>query len=183
MATLTIEQKEANKLARKEAKELVNHLLKKDAESKQIEQEKNGKVVKEMTITIEWVKSRMWGNNPNASVRISFMDGTFINKGGYKCSGYGYDKESTVIAEIFNDFLKYELWNRIETIKANKGEKSVVPYGVSAWIENDVERGVDFGGGIGVSCYTRISEFIGGKFENISSGKAFDVYKFTKIME
>lgn len=34
-------------------------------------------------------------------------------------------------------------------------------------------------GGVGTSCYYDIAEFIGGKFEKISSGKTFDVFQYT----
>ena len=38
-----------------------------------------------------------------------------------------------------------------------------------------------FEGGVGVSCYDRIFNKIGYKFETIASGKNFDVFKITKI--
>lgn len=42
------------------------------------------------------------------------------------------------------------------------------------------DEGRYFEGGVGTSCYYSIAEFIGGKFENISSGKTFDVYQYTE---
>lgn len=163
---LTTEQKEANKQVRKDAKREAGRLA-------QIEAEKNQKPVKEITITIEWRKSRMWGSNPHAEAMVSFQDGTFERRDGYTASGCGYDKESTVIAAIFNDFLAYKLHTTI---------KGKAPYGMyyGTTALSHMPDYVRYNGGVGTSCYYRIGEFIGGKFENIASGKTFDVYKYSE---
>lgn len=152
-----------------------------------IEQEKNQPKVKELTITIEWKKSRTWGNNPHAEAKAIFHDPNAGNYGfkcvgNYTCSGCGYDKESTVIADIFNDFLKYKLWelNISLTKKNNGGEvfdihKNNIPYGIVCYSIDEPH----YSGGIGTSCYYKISEFIGGKFERIAGGSTFDVYRYT----
>jgi hypothetical protein len=165
--------------------------MKKTAEERRIEKElikieteKNQKPIKNILITIEWKKSRTWGHNPNAAAAIEYQDGTFERRGGYKCSGCGYDKESTVIADIYNDFLKYTLWKiKLEYFKDEVRQKKMkhyikVPYGIRAG-EYEGRESRYFDGGIGTSCYSLISEFIGGKFEHIASGETFDVYKFT----
>ena len=159
---LTAEQKEANKKARHEAKKAAETAAK-------IESEKNQRPVKSITIKIEWKKSRMWGNNPFCEAEVHFQDGTFERSPVYTCSGCGYDKESTVIADVFNNYLKYKLHDP-ELIAKFKGE----PYGM--YCDND-RKG--YNGGVGTSCYYRIAEFIGGKFINVASGKTFDVYKYT----
>ena len=82
---------EARRKARTEAKEL-----------SVIEAEKNQREVKSITIAIEWRRSRIWGNCPNASAEVHFKDGTFERKNGYRAGGCGYDKESTVISERFS---------------------------------------------------------------------------------
>lgn len=148
------ERRIKNALAKEEAKE---------------QAQRNQKPIKEITITIEWKKSKTWGATPKAEARVSYQDGTYAHKDGYTCSGCGYDKESTVIAQIFNEFLKYKLWELEGQEVVNK------PYGIS--LNYDYYPYYD--GGIGTNCYYRISEFIGGKFQCISSGKSFDVYKFT----
>ena len=143
-----------------------------------IRQQKEQKQVKEMIINIEWKRSAMYGNNPILEAKIQYVDGSWSNTYGkkYTCSGCGYDKESTVIAQLFNDYLCYALWQKKEIISNNKGkDRSVVPYGVNNYSPDHYS----FAGGIGTSCYYSISEFIGGKFEHISNGKTFDVYKFT----
>lgn len=163
--TLTDEQKATNKENRIQAKRAAKQLAAKIAKQ-------NQKPVESITITIEWRKSRMYGFNPHAEAAVSFKDGSFERRGGYTASGCGYDKESTVIAAIFNDFLAYKLYTEIP------GE---APYGMyygRAALEQMPDY-VSYNGGVGTSCYYRIGEFIGGKFENLASGKSFDVFKYT----
>lgn len=149
-------RREARKQARQEAKQ-----------AEKIEAEKNQKPVKSFTIAIEWKRSRMWGNNPHAEAKVEYQDGTFARLDGFTCSGCGYCKESTVIAEIFNALLKY----RLHEIGTKKGKR---PYGI--YMRKDYKS---YSGGIGTSCYPAIAKFIGGKFETIASGNTFDVYKYT----
>lgn len=156
--------------ARREARERAK-------EQARIEAERNQKPVEHLTISIEWKKSRTWGHNPHASVEVRYQDGTYTSRDGYTASGCGYDKESTVIAEIFNDFLKYKLWQLSpEARKGGNGslDKGNAPYGIHVYNDNRPH----FGGGIGTSCYYRIAEYIGGKFEKLASGKTFDVYRY-----
>lgn len=167
---LTPEQKQANKEARKEARKQASDLAR-------IEQEKNQKPVKTMTITIEWKKSRTWGANPHLSAEIKHVDGTYSRIDGITASGCGYCKGSTVLAELFNQTLKYKLWQLSnEQIKGGhgSGDSGNAPYGINSY--NPMHR--SFAGGIGVNCYYKIAEYIGGKFEQVANGKTFDVYKY-----
>jgi len=131
------------------------------------ESEINQKPVEYLTISITWKKSRTWGANPCTEATIKHLDGSH-SYATATCSGCGYDKESTVIADIFNQCLKYRLHALART-------KKEVPYGVRL----PGEYLPYYDGGIGTSCYYRIAEFIGGKFEKITSGKMFDVYRLT----
>lgn len=173
--TMTAEVKKERNEARKLERKRTSYL-------ETIEAEKNQKPVKAITISIEWKKSRMWRNNPHAMAEIEFHDGTFKRLDGFTCSGCGYDKESTVIAAIFNATLKYELYRRIRKEK---------PYGLyyyngKAEDKDNYFRTPCYNGGVGTFCYigdyegkSGVAWFIGGKFEHISSGKTFDVYKYT----
>lgn len=161
--TLTPEQKEANKLARQQAR--------KDAkEVARVEREKNQKPVAKMTISIEWKKSRTWGSNPTAEATVIHKDGS-RSIGRATCSGCGYDKESTVIASLFNSFLKYKLYGELRPTDRDRQEGH--PYGIY------LNQYRHYSGGIGTDCYYPISEAIGGKFERVASGKTFDVYTYT----
>lgn len=164
-AEVKAERREARKLERKRANQL-----------EVIEAEMSQKPVKHMTIAIEWKKSRMWGFNPSAEAQIEHHDGTYSHIGPFTCSGCGYDKESTVIAEAFNAALKYKLYGRKKRKEA--------PYGVYYYAGKYQDKGSylcapNYNGGVGTSCYYDIAEFIGGKFEKISSGKTFDVFQYT----
>ena len=61
---LTIEQKEANKVARQEARKEAKRVAK-------IEAERNQKPVKSIDFSIEWKKSRTWGNCPRLDAFIA----------------------------------------------------------------------------------------------------------------
>lgn len=165
--------------------------LKKELE--QIERHKNQREVASLTITIEWKKSAMWGWNPNASVEVEYKhadftkgEAKFERSDGYKCSGCGYDKESTVIADIFNRYLRYKLYQKRELKSRINGEDVGHPYGVYYYngdIGEKYESGYigkpSYNGGVGTSCYYDIAKFIGGRFEKIAEGKTFGVFKYT----
>lgn len=155
---MTTEQKQERAKLKAEAKELAI-----------IQAEKNQKPVESMKITIEWKKSKMWGSNPHADVFVRFKDGESVHQSGFTCSGCGYDKESTVVGQIFDQFMKYELWKH-----SREQVDNAHVYGIHAY--NDESR--CFGKGIGISCYYQIAQFLGGKFTNIASGKTFDVYEY-----
>lgn len=124
--------------------------------------------VKRLEIDIEWKKSQTWGNCPRASVRWETADGEWhYDDNMAYASGCGYDKESTVVAACCNRILCGMLWRKRNT-------KKEVPYGVklNLWFPY-------FEGGVGMSCYYRIAEFLGGKLENVDSGKNYDKYVFT----
>jgi len=143
-----------------------------------IEAESKQKPVKSMTLTIEWKKNRMYGNNPNLEAEVRFHDGTYDRSPIFKCSGCGYDKISTVVAQAFNHYLLYKLWAMTpEQVKGGHGtgDKGKAPYGINCYSPDHRH----FGGGIGISCYPAISEYIGGQWETLASGKTFDVFRYT----
>jgi hypothetical protein len=175
--------------ARREARKAARNLAKENA---RMESEKNQRPVKSLTISIEWCKSYMWGNNPHTQVDVYYYPqksgNNFERRDGFTCSGCGYDKESTVIADIFNTFLRYKLWGKVKKVHTSwndKGTKKIhtTPYGISFYVNK--ETGADhrsYSGGVGTSCYTGdsgVAAAIGGKFEHIASGKKLDVYKYT----
>lgn len=170
---LTLEEKAARKEDRKQSRIQAR-------ETARIESERNQKPVKELTITVEWKKSRAWGANPHASAQVNFADGSFSrDDSDFTCSGCGYDKESTVIAQVFNKYLKYRLWamniNRENCNNGSMSPETKIPYGIVCYSSSNPH----YSGGIGTSCYYDISKHIGGKFEKLASGKNFDVYRYT----
>lgn len=152
---LSTEQKAARKAA-SEAKKLQ---LKIDAK-------KNQKPVQSIKINIEWSRA----GNPTCEAWVNYCDQTGeIFKA--RAAGYGYCKESTVIAEIFNSCLAYKLYElQDQLIELN--EK--IPYGISFGRSYPY-----FAGGVGTSCYYGLTKFLGGTFEKVASGKTFDAFKVT----
>lgn len=141
-------------------------------EQASIDAKRNQKPVKVMTIKIEWSKSKTWGSNPYADADISYADGSCGSVGCFTCSGCGYDKESTVVADVCEASLSYLLYRKMAEGLPDKND---IPYGVHL-SPGDKPY---FSGGVGMSCYYRILEFLGGKLEHTASGKSFDVYKIT----
>ena len=127
------------------------------------------KQVKEIKLSIEWKKSKMYGHNPHATAQVFHVDGSISNFTA-KCSGYGYDKESTVFADIFNQCLAYHLHTSFKSIKA--------PYGVSLSNPNWLY----YAGGVGVSCYYDIVASLSGKMDKMGWGNNFDVYNIKFIL-
>jgi len=166
---LTLEEKKARREARKQARL--------DAKQKaQIDFYRNQKPVSSMIISIEWVKSRIWNSNPHAIAQVKFKDMTLESSPDFNCSGCGYDKESTVIADCFNRYLRYRLFlirEKCPTLTLPEFQRDI-PYGI--YLDREIPY---YGDGIGTNCYYRIAEFIGGKFEQVSSGKTYDVYSLT----
>jgi hypothetical protein len=160
----TDEEKRLAKEAKQKAKELA-----------QIEAEKVAPIVKEMKIVVDWKPSRMWGMNPHCEAQVWFENGNYENSPVFKASGCGYCKLSTVVADVFNHYLKNALWKQLD----NKDKK---PYGVRFNEANkDYPATVSFEGGVGINCYTHgIAEFIGYKMETVHSGKTIDVFRLTK---
>ena len=126
------------------------------------------RVIKSITITIEWKKNSTWGSNPTATAEIRFLKGGYSSYSSGSVSGCGYDKESTAFAQALNqcdEFIKmlYRFENS-EIYGFRRAEGEYFPH---------------LSGGVGVSCYYSIFDFLGYKMDNTASGKTFDVYQIT----
>lgn len=124
--------------------------------------------VKRLRIHVQWKKSATWGRNPHAHYSCHFQDGTYTS-GDETCGGCGYDKESTVIARIFDECCSGMLWRK--TRKKSSLENK--PYGIYLGYFPFFE------GGVGTSCYTTITKWLGGQWECVDSGKDYDSYEIT----
>lgn len=121
-----------------------------------------------LTITVNWKKSNM-GNQAIAEM-IDNKNRFF----GKRTVGYGYDKESTAIASVLNQykpFLKLMYQKRNNTIEINNRE--LIGYGSGYGVLPYFE------GGVGTSCLYKICESIGLKFENVANGDNFGVFKIS----
>lgn len=130
-----------------------------------------------ITISMDWTKSRMWGNNPQAMAEVRCTN-TFNRYESTRVGGCGYDKGSTAVADAINQ--SNSLLKAMYTIKDKAKNVSLKNHDVFGY-------GAGYGllprfeGGVGVSCYNRICNSIGFEFKTKASGKTFDVYEITKM--
>lgn len=135
---------------------------------------------KEIIITLEWQKGSMGAYQVKA----------FDNYGNdtERTGGFGYDKESTVTAQILN---KHPEILKLLYLKKEDYLNSNIPLDNKPTDQNGVNRVVlgygsgynilaRFEGGVGVSCHQKILENVGLKMEHISNGKKSDVYRIYK---
>ena len=170
MTTTTIENdtRKEKAEARKAIREAAKH-------QKRVEEVKAQPRLESLTITIEWKKSRMWGMNPRATGEAITTDGRRL-VGAAKASGCGYCKRSTVIADLFNQFLRHKLYDSA-VLKRLEIKK---PYGMS--FPKDGQKWLAcFDGGIGEGCYRQISEAIGGVWECVAHTSSVEVYQYKEI--
>lgn len=124
-------------------------------------------------IDVEWKKSSTWGWCPTAEMSWEDAKGNWhrIEKAGH-ASGCGYDKHSTVVADALNHFknLRYAV--------RNKNFKNA-PYGIS---KSDYTY-CYFEGGVGMSCYPRIMDWLGYEMKYVADGKTYDKWVIIKKSE
>lgn len=137
-------------------------------------------------INVDWVKSSTWGMNPHTEATI-YREGTYR---GY-ASGCGYDKLSASVASALNQSLSVkklfvekvlepltEKWLKdgktIEELAKDYNYRQFFPYGTGYYPLNFFE------GGVGVNCYTSIFALVGYDFNQVASGKVYDVFTIEK---
>ena len=169
MMTTTIEND--TKKQRAEERKAVREAVK---FQKEVDEVKAQPKLESLTITIEWKKSKTWGMNPHATGEAITKDG-FRLVGTATASGCGYCKRSTVIADLFNQFLRHKLYDQKILNRFGFGR----PYGIS--LPKEGEKWLHcFEGGIGEGCYSKIAEAIGGTWERITHTDSVEVYRYTE---
>lgn len=160
-------------LIEREKKQLDKRLNEKLQELIRIE---NSQELVSIDVSIEWKRSKTWGNNPSAEAKVNTKND--FNRYYGSASGCGYDKESTAIAQAVNqsDSFKKMLYE-IKENNINTDNRELFGYGAGYGILPYLE------GGVGVSCYPAIFKKIGFDFHGVAHGKTFDVYTANKIQE
>lgn len=130
-----------------------------------IQSEKNQRRVKSMTLKIGWKRSYEYGMTPHLRGTVGFVGGGYETTKVYKTFGSGYCKTSTVLGMVFNDYLKYELWARLDDMS--------LPYG--ARVDEDSAMFSD--GGAGIDTMRGIIQHFGGDMTHPVDEKTFDVFK------
>ncbi len=172
-------------------KELKNYTAKNPTEKDRYTKYYNGQLatlehvataptVTAVKIAVEWKKSQMWGHNPHTTAETWTTDengatGYTETKG--RASGCGYDKQSASIASALNEnsaLLKLLYIAEEKRLKGketrDKARRDVIGYG------SGYGALPYFEGGCGVSCFYTIFKNCGFTFEQVASGKTFDVY-------
>lgn len=145
---------------------LRNHLTKVNAAYEKLANQKD---LLRMTIKINWKRNRTYGNyDPHASYFLEYQDGTTDSDRGFSCNGGNYDKESTVVLNIFNAVLRGMLWRK----RNSRKEK---PYGVYC----DKDSFPSYSWGIGMNSVGNIVEWLGGKMVHTAWSDTFDQYNIT----
>jgi hypothetical protein len=163
-----------------------------EKELQRLEEIEQAPRVEQVSIMVEWKKSRTWGANPTATVEVMTSNGIQglesweIYTG--TASGWGYDKQSSAIAEACNQskalirlFAEY----KEEALKKDQdADKSKT---ACTGIDNRNAICYGFGyapipyfeGGVGVECFVKGFNLAG--FEHIEQhGKMFDCYTFRR---
>lgn len=117
--------------------------------------------VKELSCFIRWTDN----NNPIMHALVTIGDTMYKYNTG--AGGWGYDKGSTVLANVFNEFCKGMLYRAMR--------KRNCPYGIH------MEKGnYHFEGGVGIDCYYDIAKFLGFKVSADRTQKKYDYFRFYK---
>ena len=134
-----------------------------------------------ISISVDWVRSRTWGNNPHAEARTN--TGVFTGT----ASGCGYDKESAAIAEALNQCdsvlkvlytlkesgLRAGLSDRSKTAVCGRSNGDICGYGAGYGAIPYFE------GGVGSSCFWSILKKCGFS-TSCHHGKHSDFYSVEK---
>lgn len=140
------------------------------------ERQENQPIPHRLVITVEWKKSRMWGANPHATAR-AYYDNHSCNTFTATAGGCGYDKLSTVVADVMNQSLGGVLVYAMKQFKKGKVKQ---PYAIG-WYNQDIFP-ASFSGGVGIGCYDG-RDFRDGKlgmtFKRIAIMDTSDVFEIT----
>jgi len=122
----------------------------------------NSDEVLEFSVSVEWTNSRVWGANPKATIRVGFD--TFKSD---SISGCGYDKESTAIADAFNQSEK------LRGILYKNRDKISGKYGYD-------KKLFTLNGGVGSDCFWSIFKACGYDIKHVACGKMYDSWLVTR---
>ena len=122
--------------------------------------------------SIDWIKNRTWGNCPRGEYRNGHNYQEFKS-----VTGYGYDKLSTLTANMLNSdiYLISYVANYIEKHAINNENiRERLGYGIR------ISSGLPcFDGGVGVDCHKRILQKLGFKVTH-NATRSSDYIEYTK---
>lgn len=132
-----------------------------------IEAAENAPDLEDLSVFVEWKKSRMWGMNPTATATVNYNHGKDTTG---RASGCGYDKRSAAIADALNSQPSV-----MRILYAHAEQGKAFPYSVYVF------AGVPyFDGGCGVSCFRNVFEACGYKWEELANHNNVELYEMYK---
>lgn len=141
----------------------------------------NARDIEYISVSVEWHRSRTWGNNPHAVVI------TDAGTTSGSASGCGYDKESAAIAEAFNTSpaIMKVLFTLAENALTDGNASKDIGNGNFSWADQiGYGSGYSiipyFEGGVGSSCFWAILEKAGFEKMTYAGGKHYDHYTMFK---
>lgn len=147
--------------------------------------------LEEVTISVEWVRNRTWGNNPTATVTIK-AGGNYSTFTG-SASGCGYDKLTSAIGAALNQSrsvlrmlyqAKESAMERMTPAEI-RAQKNGYSFG-SESNRNFIHYGAGYGvlpyfdGGVGISSFYGVFEACGFRCVEQHATKRTDYYVFTR---
>lgn len=123
----------------------------------------------EIRINVEWRHSRTWGNCPTAEAEYYVKGEGWCGGPKSRAGGCGYDKHSTVLADVLNPLLVSVMWKRRRCKKH--------PYGIQIGRKHDYNPYLE--GGVGVCSTSDCMRWLG--YEVVHrEGRTWDYWQFTK---
>ena len=134
-----------------------------------------------LTITVEWVKSRIWGANPTATIEHDGREYT-----GH-APGCGYDKRSSAVAEALNKIpaVRKVLYQAAEDALEAGGYPRECSSGCVSWGDllgygSGYSILPYFEGGVGVNCFWSILDKCGYEVRTVCDRRYLDVYSIER---
>lgn len=166
-----LEKLSSGKLTLPEAKKIMIAKIEKDF-TKELNQQldkiksiKASQRINSARCEIDWVKNRTWGNCPEGCYHNGFKYQEFKS-----VTGYGYDKLSTLTANMFNsdNNLIALVMDYIETHHINKDNiEDKLDYGIKIY-----DGMPYFSHGVGIDCHKRILLKLGFKVQHFETRKS-----------
>ena len=151
-----------------------------EADLAKLETIANAGEVKSISVSVVWHKSRTWGHNPVAEVRMSTTNGSYYETG--TASGCGYDKRSAAVGsalgqipaalKILCDIKEQNLPDDLRT--ASDDNRYYIAYGAGYGAIPYYE------GGVGYECFDKIFNIAGFKRVCYNSTDYTDFYYYEK---
>ena len=137
----------------------------------------NDKEIKRIVIATDWRRGSMQANQCKAEIKVTYADYCTEVFESERTGGCGYDKESTAIADAFNQInalLKELALKANEAIERGEVYCDYIGYGCG------YSTLPYFEGGVGFSSQEKILNSLGYKMNHLHWTKTSDIYEFVK---